>query len=188
LSWFDLNKKRASFQNLRARDQARRLGYRVIFTEALLEVAEDGEITKEDSYAIARGAAAATLLYFEEPLLEFLKRRGIFVAASTVLNYLTAFYLAGLGASYLIDGNRGAKNFNKYIGTVLDIPEDPQKSNITMQQTSWAIATIFHNQVKSGRQIQAERRVARRGNKESAVFRNDKLDFGIFNSLIYALG
>lgn len=187
MTWFS-KRRRSSYENLRARDQARRLGYRVIFTEALLEVAEDGELTESDAYAVARGAAAAVLLYFEEPLLEFMKRRGIFVAASSLLNYLTAFYLAGLGASYFIDPKKGVANYNRYIGTVLDIPEDPKNANVTIQRTSWAIATVFFNQAKSGKQKQAERRVEQRGGSEAGVFRNDQLDFGIFGSLLYALG
>lgn len=193
MSWWSRNVKRnkTSFAKLRARDQARRLGYRVIFTEALLEVAEDGELTEEDLGAVARGAAAATLLYYEETILEILKRRGVFVAASSMLNWLTAFYMAGLGASYIIDGKQGIQNFNRFMGHVItdptDIDQASMDAHITAHNVAWAIAVIFHNDVKTGKQEQALRRVENRGGKEAGIFYNDELNFGVFDSFVRAL-
>lgn len=191
MSWWTRKVKRNSYAQLRARDQARRLGYQVIFAEALLEIAEDGELTKEDLGPAARGAAAATLLYYEETVLEILKRRGVFVAASSLLNWLTAFYLAGLSASYLIDGKTGAANFNRFMGHVITNPLNPSQASTDIQITgfniAWATATIFFNDAKSGQQKQAEERVQKRSQKEAGIFKDDQLNFGIFDSFIRAL-
>jgi hypothetical protein len=178
--------KRRKFSLLTGREQFRRIAYKLIAAQAFVEIAEDGKLTKDDLEPAARGLASAALLYLEKPVLQYMAKRGIFLTANAVSNWLTAFYLGGLTASYAIDSEEGISNYNDFVFTAIQ-PWESNNLQVTQDRAVFTIGIIFFNDWKGQAQIEAEQRVEDRGGGEAGIFVDDELDFGFFDSFLRAL-
>jgi hypothetical protein len=174
------------FGNLTARQQWRRVAYKLLAAQAFVEIVEDSKLTKDDIEPAARGAASAALIWLEEPILRYFKKRGIFLGANVVLNYVTAFYVGGLAASFAIDPEEGIENYNDFVFTAIQ-PWESNNIEVTQMNVAFTIGVIFFNDWKSGAQIEAEQRVEDRGGTEAGIFVDDELNFGLFDSFLRAL-
>lgn len=181
MSWFRTQNR---FSSLTGREQFRRIAYKLLAAQAFVEITEDGQLSKEDLEPAARGLASAALIWLEEPILQYLKKRGLFVGANVVGNWLTAFYLTGLTASYVIDEEEGIANYNDFVFDAIT-PWESNNMEVTQMRVAFSIAIIFFNDWKSQGQIDAEKRIEE-SNMEPSIF-VESPDFGIFDSFIRAL-
>ena len=119
-----------------ARQQARILGLKFVAVTSFLGIIKDGKVTRKDAPAVATGIISSLMIIFEEPLERFLSKRGIFVAANSLLNQLTYIYLIGLGFSFAIDPEEGIENYNQFIFEAEGLDE---KALLF----SWSLATLL---------------------------------------------
>lgn len=100
----------------------RSIGHKINFLGTTYLVLQDGKITTEDGKEIAIGVLNSLLIANEASIVNFANARGYTATASKAVSAVGLTYLAGVGASYLIDPEDGVENFHTFLNMVYDDP------------------------------------------------------------------
>lgn len=113
----------------------RKIGMRIVFWGTVYEVTKDGKLTRADGKPLAIGAM--TYLAMSEPFIIAAGRWGLIGAANTLVTGLVAIWAAGMGLSYLIDGEEGVQNFTDFIENPSKMPERWYFTVDTLLNAGW---------------------------------------------------